>query len=153
MYLSHLYLSIRWPRGLRRGSEAARLLGWRVRMCCVLSGRGICVGLITRPEKSDLLWCVWVWSCSLDKEWPWPDNGSKHHRERNIYIYTEVVGSAVMRTLLPCWNTNDSLVKNCILDLPSVLILSGERRFVRRICFRLPVKWVPNMKGPLERAN
>ena len=49
-----------WPRGLERGSEASRLLGLRVRIppeawmlvsCewCVLSGRGICVRLITRP--------------------------------------------------------------------------------------------------------
>jgi len=52
-----------WPRGLRRGSAAAHLLGLRVPFppgawmsvcceCCVLSGRGLCVGLITRPEKS-----------------------------------------------------------------------------------------------------
>jgi hypothetical protein len=26
--------------------------------CCVLSGRGLCVGLIIRPEKSCRLWCV-----------------------------------------------------------------------------------------------
>ena len=28
--------------------------------CCVLSGRGICDGLITRPEESYRLWCVAV---------------------------------------------------------------------------------------------
>jgi hypothetical protein len=50
-----------WPRSLRRGSAAVRLLGLRVRLplrawmsvsceCCVLSVRGLCVGLITRPE-------------------------------------------------------------------------------------------------------
>jgi len=32
--------------------------------CCVLSGRGLCVGLIARPEESYRLWCVWVWSRS-----------------------------------------------------------------------------------------
>jgi hypothetical protein len=26
--------------------------------CCVLSGRDLCVGLITSPEKSYRLWCV-----------------------------------------------------------------------------------------------
>jgi hypothetical protein len=52
-----------WPRGLRRGSTAARLLGLWVRIllwawmsvsfqCCGLSGRGPCIGLITRPEES-----------------------------------------------------------------------------------------------------
>jgi hypothetical protein len=28
------------------------------RDCCVLSGTGLCVGLITRPEESYRLWCV-----------------------------------------------------------------------------------------------
>ena len=27
---------------------------------CVLSGRGLCVGLITRPEETYRLWCVCV---------------------------------------------------------------------------------------------
>jgi hypothetical protein len=58
-----------WPRGLRRGSSAAHLLGLWVRIphrawmsvcceCCVLSGRGLCDGLVTRPEESYRLWCV-----------------------------------------------------------------------------------------------
>ena len=52
-----------WPRGLRCGSAAVRSLGLRVRItpeawmpvfceCCVLSGTGLCDGLITRPEAS-----------------------------------------------------------------------------------------------------
>ena len=52
-----------WKRGLRRGSAAARWLGLWVRIppaawafvcceCCVLSGRGLCIGLITRPGES-----------------------------------------------------------------------------------------------------
>jgi len=68
------------PRFLRCGSAAARSLRLWVRIppgawiffsckCCVLSGRKLCVGLITRTEESYLLWCVWVWSCSLDNEW------------------------------------------------------------------------------------
>jgi len=28
------------------------------RECCLLSGRGLCVGLITRPEESYRVWCV-----------------------------------------------------------------------------------------------
>ena len=66
-----------WPRVLRRGSAVDRfllgLLLWiqlRVWMsvcceCCVLSGRGLCVGLITRPEEYHRVWCVkpvWYWS-------------------------------------------------------------------------------------------
>jgi hypothetical protein len=26
--------------------------------CCALSGRGLCDGLITRPEESYRVWCV-----------------------------------------------------------------------------------------------
>ena len=57
------------PRGLRRESEAARLLkswvriplgAWMSVSCqhCVLSRRGLCDGLITRPEESHRLWCA-----------------------------------------------------------------------------------------------
>jgi hypothetical protein len=65
--------------GLMGGSAAVRFLGLRVRIlpaawmsvsceCRVLSGRGLCVGLITSPEESYQLWCVWVWSWSLEKK-------------------------------------------------------------------------------------
>ena len=73
-----------WPRSLRRRSAAARLLRTWVRIppgtwmfvcceCCVLSGRGLCDELITRPEKSYRLWCVIV--CDLEtscvrRTWP-----------------------------------------------------------------------------------
>ena len=60
-----------WPRGLRRRSTAARPLRLWVQIppgawmfvcceCCVLSGRGLCDGLITRPEESYRLWHVVV---------------------------------------------------------------------------------------------
>jgi hypothetical protein len=48
----------RWPHTLRHRSSAARLLRLWVRIppwamdVCVLSGRGLCDGLITRPEES-----------------------------------------------------------------------------------------------------
>ena len=68
-----------WPRGLRRVSAAARLPRLRVRIppwawmsdcceCCVLSRRGFCDGLITRPEESYRLWRVWMWSWRLGKK-------------------------------------------------------------------------------------
>jgi len=36
--------------------------------CCVLSGRCLGDGPITRPEESYRLWCVWVWTQSLDNQ-------------------------------------------------------------------------------------
>ena len=76
-----------WPRGLRRGSAAASLLGLWVRIrrgawmsvcceCCVLSGRGLCDEPITRPEESYRMW--WVVVCDLGTSWmmsPWPTGG------------------------------------------------------------------------------
>jgi hypothetical protein len=55
-------------------SAAVRLLGLRVQIprdawmsvsweCCVLSGRGLCVGPIARPEESYRMWCVFVSHC------------------------------------------------------------------------------------------
>jgi hypothetical protein len=35
--------------------------------CSVLSGRGLCDGLVPCPEESYRVWCVWVWSWSLEK--------------------------------------------------------------------------------------
>ena len=68
-----------WPRDQRRGTAAARLLGLLVRIplgtwifvsceCCVLLCRGPWIRLITRPEESYRVWCVWVCSWSLDNE-------------------------------------------------------------------------------------
>jgi len=37
----------------------------------VLSGRGLCVGLITWPEESYRLCCVWVWSWNLNMRRTW----------------------------------------------------------------------------------
>jgi hypothetical protein len=36
--------------------------------CCVLSGRGLCVGPIARPEESYQAWCVGAWSRNIDEE-------------------------------------------------------------------------------------
>ena len=80
-----------WPRGLRRGSAASRLLGLWVRIpqgtwmsvscnCCVLSGRVLCAWLITRPEESYRLWCVVV--CDIETSWmgrPGPTKGGGSH--------------------------------------------------------------------------
>ena len=57
------------PHVLRRGPDVHRFVGLRVRIppgswlsvCCercVLSGKGLCDGLITRPEESYRLQCV-----------------------------------------------------------------------------------------------
>jgi hypothetical protein len=51
--------------------------------CCVLSGRGLCDELITRPEESYRQWCVVV--CDLETSWmrrPWPTKGSRAKKKK-----------------------------------------------------------------------
>ena len=54
--------------------------------CCVLSGRGLCDELITRPEESYRVWCV----PECDRESsitrrPWPTGGLlRYAKQKNI---------------------------------------------------------------------
>jgi hypothetical protein len=79
---SYLQTSVgrsQWPRGLRRRSSAARLARLWIRIppgvwmfvcceCCVLSGRGLCDGLITRPGVLPTVARCCVWSRNLENE-------------------------------------------------------------------------------------
>ena len=85
-----------WPRGLRRRFASARMLRSWVRIppgawifvcceCCVLSGRGLCDELITRPEESYRLCCVVV--CDLETSRTMKAMtrvGSQRHRKKNV---------------------------------------------------------------------
>ena len=98
-----------WPRGLGRMSEAGRLLRLWVRTppgawmsvcceCCVLSGRGLCDGLITRSEESYRLWRIVV--CDLETPWmtrPWPTGGLSHEKETKKITYLEYLGNKRLR--------------------------------------------------------
>ena len=91
-----------WPRGLSRRFAAARLLKLWVRIppggmdvcceCCVLSGRGLCDELITRPEESYLLWCVVV--CDLETSrmrGVMTRVGSQRHKRKFIIIIIIII--------------------------------------------------------------
>ena len=89
LFICTMYCKIyrsQWPLGLKLSSAAACLLRLWVRIapggmdvcseCCVLSGSGLCDGLITRPEKTYRLWCVV--ECDVEISWvgrPWPNGG------------------------------------------------------------------------------
>jgi len=54
--------------------------------CCVLSGRGLCDELITRPEESYRVWCVVV--CNLETSRmrkPWPALGRSATEKKKYY--------------------------------------------------------------------
>ena len=116
-----------WPRGLRRRSAAARLLRSWVRIppgawmsvcceCCVLSSRGLCDGLITRPEESYRLWCVVVCDLGTSRmRRPWPALGR-----------SATGGDITMN------------VMNCIdwFDLPWLGVCVCVRAWCVRVCVR-----------------
>jgi hypothetical protein len=55
---------------------------------CVLSGRGLCDELITRPEESYRLWCVIV--CDLENlvnEEAMTRAGLQRHRKKNCHNF------------------------------------------------------------------
>jgi hypothetical protein len=93
-----------WPRDLRRRSAAASLLRSWVQIppggmdvCCgcwVLSGRGLCDELITRPEESCRLWCVV--ECDLETAWmrrPCPTGGGGCTMKKNNRVYKNAFNS------------------------------------------------------------
>jgi hypothetical protein len=69
---------------------------------CVLSGRGPCDELITRPEESYRLWCVVV--CDLEKQNSWMRRPrptmrlSRQERERKRERKKEAAWSALIIT-------------------------------------------------------
>ena len=76
--LTYITYRSQWPTGLRRGSEAARLLELHVRSppeewmsvsceCYVLSSRGLCDEPITRPEKPYELLCAILTDLEISK--------------------------------------------------------------------------------------
>jgi hypothetical protein len=66
--------------------------------CCVLSGRGLCNELITRPEESYRLWCVVV--CDLETSRmrrPWPALGrSATKKQKQTKKKAEVLKRSVL---------------------------------------------------------
>jgi hypothetical protein len=81
---------VHWYKAWVRGRSLAGIAGSNpvggmivYRECCVLSGRGLCVGLITRQEESYWVWCVSnVWSWSLDNEEALAHYGLSSHRKK-----------------------------------------------------------------------
>ena len=92
-----------WPRGLRRRSAAARLLRLWVRIpreawkfvcceCCVLSGRGLCDEVITRPEESYRLWCVVVCDLEISRMRSWPTGGCRaKEKYKRVVIFLNIL--------------------------------------------------------------
>ena len=69
--------------------------------CCVVSGRGLCDGLITRPEESYRVCCVWVWSWSLDNEEALGPQGLFCHLKKQICTFVCTVSCPAFKAHAP----------------------------------------------------
>jgi hypothetical protein len=57
---------------------------------CVLSGRGLGYGLITRPEESYRIWCVVVYDLEISlMRRPWPTGGCCAPTKKKYVLCTE----------------------------------------------------------------
>ena len=105
-----------WPRDLRRRFAAACLLRLWVRIqpwawmsvrceCCVLSGRGLCGELITRPEDSYRLWCVVMCDLEISRmRRPWPALGSSAMRKRKcVCVVISKCAPCYLHYLIECY--------------------------------------------------
>jgi hypothetical protein len=58
--------------------------------CYVLSGRGLCDGLITRPEESYRLWCVVVCDLETSRMRRSLSTGAVAPKEKNLGFTVEI---------------------------------------------------------------
>jgi hypothetical protein len=78
---------------------------------CVLSGRGLCGELITRPEESYQLWCIIV--CDIETSWirrPWPTGGCRPKNKQTLITDGKEITKPLIMQLSPV-KTAD----NCIM--------------------------------------
>jgi hypothetical protein len=132
-----------WPRGLRRGSAAERIVGSWIRtpprtwmLSCtvfVLSGRGLCDGPIPRPEESYRLWCVsecdQVQINNLDTYCEWVEEGRTTigcAQVVNAEFYLEDLKRTFQRIVSTCLATTHHFI-HCIqtntTEFPCLLFL------------------------------
>jgi hypothetical protein len=96
---------------------------------CVLSGRGLCVGLITCPE-SYRVWCVWVWPWNLDNEKVLAHWGLLRHGRKKALLQLNVITpkrgimlSYVVKFVPWIWFTGSSEYITCLLKCLSTYCL------------------------------
>jgi hypothetical protein len=109
--------------------------------CWVLSGRDIFIGLITRPEESYRVWCVWVWLRSLDNKDVLAHWGLlRHSKKRNLLSNLLLIGH--LPQVLNSYHLRTVHVYTCVTNpSESLCIRTSERCWCR---------WVRTFSGPLR---
>jgi hypothetical protein len=112
--------------------------------CCVLSGRGLCDELITRPEESYRLWCVVL--CNLETSWmrrPWNTGRccALPPKKVVVVVVVVVVNSIIVITIvLPRNSYTPIALTRCIS--PYIPL-----KFMRTSCLRRGfINWRPKKK-------
>ena len=132
---SKAYVCGRWPAETAGSNPTGGM-----DICCecwVLSGRGLCVGLITRPEESYRLWCVVV--CDLETSkmrgtWPtggcWAATPQEKIRWMKIYLRTSSLRSFCSLLFVPFLNLK-YWPQHIVMQQPWVFVcpLGLETRF------------------------
>ena len=125
-----------WSRGLRRRSEAVRLLRLWVRIppgawmfvcceCCVLSGRGLCDGLITRPVESYRLWCVVVCDLgNLKNEEAMARVGPQRHKKKKELTASAFSWLIMLKLLAVCLDITHAFFIILSSDMEDILCTS-----------------------------
>ena len=128
--------------GLIHETAAVSLLGLWVRIppkawmsvccqCCVLSGRGLCVGLITRPEESYRVRCVSVRCEASIIRSLWPSGGFCAVENKSVdcsYLALAVRGNQITPTFMckekNCNNYAEMISRHCAKFIrPGVRVL------------------------------
>jgi hypothetical protein len=105
--------------------------------CCVLLGRGLCVGLITRPEESYRLWCVWVWSWSRDSVEAlahWGGGGRVAPRQKR---YKACIVSLFILWLLIIWTASEQSMQLFIIRQPVLYQTATDTAVTARTFVRI----------------
>ena len=88
--------------------------------CCVLSGRGLCDGLITRPEESYRLWHVVAWLRVIKKP------RTKDAKARNRAVKnTTTMGCNVRKTNKHLFNSQKSYLLYCHMNFLNIILCSN----------------------------
>jgi hypothetical protein len=128
-YVTLVFCRFQWPSGLWRESAAARLQKLWVRIlpgawmsvcyqCCVLSGRGLCDELITRPDESYRLWCVVVFDLgTLWMRRPLPTVGCYIAKKNTLLYYISEDDQELSRNIYTCVCLFDTII--CLYSIIS----------------------------------
>jgi len=119
--------------------------------CCVLSGRGLCEELITRPEESYRLWCVVV--CDLETSWmrrPWPTGGccAKKKKEKIRRTHLAVKTKDELDELIRHKNIINQIKAQRLSWFGHLHRMPEERIVKKKVC-----KWKPMLTRPLGRPK